>query len=807
MDTKNLSADAFDACKKSYARLVGELVNKSDELLRFREETLDMRDAAVSLFWQSAQAHWQEEVRKHPDLKLDTREHEVLGVLVARADKPMRVSVRLQEFEKELPDSRDERKDLIYCAIMFQDHSPIEGTILEQWMKNDESLPGFYKYEILKTFSCGEIGKAYDFFCDSVKRCSIKQKNKYMEELIYSVEDVFGAYLEKGNAAYYNIPEYQRGYKWTAENARVLLSDLKKFHESSVREERCGIMDSFYCLQNITLFKNDAKNCYNVVDGQQRLTTLMILLAWLDRAYLVADKLKYSVREDTHHFIQDYVLTKKIWEDPTVEVNHKDEFYIRQVAKAIAKWFDDEEKDWYEANKETFTTTILKKTRLIVNLLDGEEERIFANLNGGKVPLDGADLLRAVLITHSAKEKVEPVDFDEGSYELRENLYNEYRVRMGMELDAMNAWWSRKEVRTFYEQFIPDKVMKEAVGHFDYKKFPINLLYMLYFSKEAQEGDAFSFRFFEYGMDKNEWIGDDNWEMYVDIKRLHEEMQEWFADKTIYHYLGYLFFRYKGRKLENGELTFQLVYKQWGQSASKEEFKSWLKQQIRYLLLTPYQKEGEVYDGQKLEQAFLDDIKKIDENDWYGGDKNLISVLIFMDVCLMLQSKSMDRLPVEAFRSSGEDIEHILSQTPNEEDTIDENTYERNVAFLRKLKVAGKISDEELKDFEGEYSPEKADKMKRELNRIGLNSIGNLVLLHESINRGYGNDSYLVKREKITRHFFGDNEKKRYIRPHTLNVFVKSHEKRDHALEDWSVDDISKNANIAETIKTWMIEK
>ena len=171
MDTKSLSADIFDACKKSYAHLVEALQNKSDELVRLSEDMLDMRDAAVNLFWQSARAHWQEEVRKHTDLKLDTREHEVLGVLVARADKPMRVSVRLQRFEKELPDSRNKRKDLVYCATMFQNHSPIEGTILEQWMKHDESLPGFYKYEILKTFTCCEIGKAYDFFCDSVKRC------------------------------------------------------------------------------------------------------------------------------------------------------------------------------------------------------------------------------------------------------------------------------------------------------------------------------------------------------------------------------------------------------------------------------------------------------------------------------------------------------------------------------------------------------------------------------------------------------------------------------------------------------------
>ena len=181
MDSKNLPAGTFDACKKPYKHLVKELQNKSNELWRLREETLDMRDAVVNLFWQSARVHWQEEVRKHADLQLDTREHEVLGVLVERGRKPIRVSVRLQEFETELPSSRDKRKSLVFCALMFQDHSPIEGTILEQWV-NDRSLQlfsrCFYNYEILRTFFCDEIDKAYDFFCNMVKRCrKYKVKN------------------------------------------------------------------------------------------------------------------------------------------------------------------------------------------------------------------------------------------------------------------------------------------------------------------------------------------------------------------------------------------------------------------------------------------------------------------------------------------------------------------------------------------------------------------------------------------------------------------------------------------------------
>ncbi len=51
-----------------------------------------------------------------------------------------------------------------------------------------------------------------------------------MDKLIYSVQQVFQDYREKGS--YFNIPEYQRGYKWTGENAVQLLNDLKSFKGS-----------------------------------------------------------------------------------------------------------------------------------------------------------------------------------------------------------------------------------------------------------------------------------------------------------------------------------------------------------------------------------------------------------------------------------------------------------------------------------------------------------------------------------------------------------------------------------------------
>lgn len=100
-----------------------------------------------------------------------------------------------------------------------------------------------------------------------------------MAELIYNVRKVFCDYLKSQKCKYYNIPEYQRGFKWSGENVSQLLVDLKNF--------RKGDSDAFYCLQNITLTKVsvNGEDYLNVIDGQQRLTTLFILTAFLQSRF------------------------------------------------------------------------------------------------------------------------------------------------------------------------------------------------------------------------------------------------------------------------------------------------------------------------------------------------------------------------------------------------------------------------------------------------------------------------------------------------------------------------------------------
>jgi Protein of unknown function DUF262 len=70
----------------------------------------------------------------------------------------------------------------------------------------------------------------------------------------------------------YYIPAYQRGYRWSRTQVTQLLDDIREFtrRENPQPEE-------FYCLQPLVLRPKD-DGAYEVVDGQQRLTTLLLIL-------------------------------------------------------------------------------------------------------------------------------------------------------------------------------------------------------------------------------------------------------------------------------------------------------------------------------------------------------------------------------------------------------------------------------------------------------------------------------------------------------------------------------------------------
>ncbi|MBR5957702.1 MAG: DUF262 domain-containing protein, partial [Salinivirgaceae bacterium] len=133
------------------------------------------------------------------------------------------------------------------------------------------------------------------------------------------------------------IPSYQRGYRWTEQQVKDLLNDIDEFRP---RETSCG-KETWYCLQPLVVKKmdendkrlNDEENktyWYEVIDGQQRLTTIFIIFNVLNKQSL---SIKYQTRSNSKKYLMD--IAKK-----TDETNI-DFFFMGKAKEVVNNWRGD----------------------------------------------------------------------------------------------------------------------------------------------------------------------------------------------------------------------------------------------------------------------------------------------------------------------------------------------------------------------------------------------------------------------------------------------------------------------------------
>lgn len=566
--------------------------------------------------------------------------------------------------------------------------------------------------------------------------------------------------IDEAKPIHYNIPIYQRGYKWTKSSVRQLLVDVNNFEVEDGK---------FYCLQNITLVKNLKinGNTYNVVDGQQRLTTLAIILSFLSQtANKLADSITYSIRRETEMFLREMIYTRKLWSEEyrihtlsfqdfcsknDLEVYNKtDVFFIYNAAVEIEKWFLENEVD-----QESFLNKLLDSVKLIVNNLknDEAEETIFSNLNTGKVALDGADLIRGIFITRIPKEKYNPTNSKSLSVEQHIKI-NEYRVRLGLELDEIGRWWSNPLVQDYFGMAIGNKT--ENPQTFKKRIYPIDYLYLLFFQLNCPENEI-SIYAFETKFEKKY---DDYSKLYQEILKLHQTLKDWYSNRKEYHYVGYLL------AFMNGKDVFAQIWELRNSPRLyvKDDFISELKNIIFNHLFSDKDEDGRIINTYS---DWLNKIKTTEKDvenayNWYDDESGMLEkILILQDIIKLAGNTRSDDnsfLQPLFFRKNKEDKEHILPQT---------------------------------------ISNEKSDEKQ---SQVALNSIGNIVLLNASVNRGYKNVDYGIKRG----HILYNANNGEYIRPHTLSVFLKDIAKEKSEIQTnkeflerysrWLKEDINTNA-------------
>ena len=686
-------------------------------------------------------------------------------------------------------------------------------------------------------------------------------------EFIVSVEDIF--FTDKQSS--YHIPPSQRGYKWTYNEVKTLLNDVDKFIPAG---------NKFYCLQNITLVSTNEQDCYNVVDGQQRLTTLQILLSYFfrneqDNIKLLQDRLSYEVRKETEKFIKDAVCAEGYWEDlktkrqeksdETVEnlfreiykdtdYDHRDIYHIFAASLAIVDFFKDSKKE------NDLHEKFLKHVKLIKNVLwQADESKIFNKVNGYKVPLDAADLIRAILITRV------PIKQDKGFFSLDFLVsLNEKRTRIGLELDAINNWWQDSNRMKFFRRFIPNNFLNDnGKNLFQHEIYPLDILYILY-AIICGEKKLSSLEFFEEKT-ANESVA---FSTYQEILHTQRILQEWYDDTEIYHLIGVLWFFRNAQEQRDKILLIKELHDQWQRKdvKNRSEFIKYLKSELRKsftkTIIDSEKKQKRVPDL-KLWLDRIDNAKN-ENYDWYN-DKNgmLQKVLILTDVILHIQDgkfgyQKFEKMAVTHFYTRGqgrdlydgiqEDKEHIFPQTPVNKEFCDNFKEYWTICLPHAIEkrnanmdldeewkkyfkdVAKTLGEEKLLQLRNEWrnylqienldtdfipdlrvvasDPKNinrtliellqplVNKFVFEITGIYINSIGNIVLLSSGVNRSYGNDFFPKKRCEILKQF----NKGDFIRLHTRQVFAKEGIGYSQEYNEWGKEDVIATAQNIRTL-------
>lgn len=213
----------------------------------------------------------------------------------------------------------------------------------------------------------------------------------------------------------FRIPGYQRPYAWTTEQARELFEDLTGFMQSDG-----GPVEEMppYFLGSIVLIKSETNPTADVVDGQQRLTTLTILLAAIracvgpERAAEVTpliyekgsairgtkDRFRLTLRDRDHDFFQRYVQREDGFADL---LQLKDTLPDSQTnIRANAQLFQVRLDKLSEDDRVRLAQFIVTRCYLVVVATPDLDSayRIFSVLNSRGLDLSATDILKAQII-------------------------------------------------------------------------------------------------------------------------------------------------------------------------------------------------------------------------------------------------------------------------------------------------------------------------------------------------------------------------------------------------------------------------
>lgn len=638
---------------------------------------------------------------------------------------------------------------------------------------------------------------------------------------------------ELQNLAFY-IPDYQRGYRWTRRQVEDLLNDILEFSQKDnagiyclqplvvvKRSSNEQLLDKVHAAKDLDEVKRIVNGQWEVVDGQQRLTTIRLILEELGLPRLY--DIEYETRGNSADFL-NAVTTAEAEEKAKTNI---DFYHIYEAVRVIGEWLKKLKKE----TVEHFLNVLHKQVKFIWYETEEDPKEVFARLNIGKISLTNAELIKALLLNKS--------NFDSSD----DDKIRLWQQEIAVEWDVIEYALQSNEFWLFL-----NAPGDEHPTRIDYV-FDIICRCDLLGCKDEKEIDATDdFRTFRYfyhylAVQKQNKISLAQavrtiWE---NVREIFHTLQEWFDDMELYHYIGYLI--YMGRKVDE-------IYKQWNVSDGKFEFiEKYLKEEIKRTI--PYKDiENTVYEVESEGSAHK------------GGNKtNCRPILLLHNLQTVINQNRIlganekykngvfYKFPFHLYKLEGWDVEHIDSNTENGLNDIQsqrewllnayfglqEGTYpelQDNIEKFFKQYTGKAYEQNEDSNKQTERNGQFAE-LKKQIEDIGgskrldqneKNKIWNFTLLDSSTNRSYGNAIFPAKRRVIISKDQGkrfslptidengeivlgsaENGSSSFIPPCTRYVFLKYYNTASFDPNAWTKDDAEtyKN-NIKEVLKDFL---
>lgn len=565
------------------------------------------------------------------------------------------------------------------------------------------------------------------------------------------------------------IPSFQRGYRWERKQVTDLLDDIYSF---SVGDQKS------YFLQPLVIKASGEE--WEVLDGQQRLTTMLLIL----NKFFVEDM---TPREKA--MFQDKIYDIKYKIRPSLNFENPDPnktidgFYLAEAKATIDRWFDAKtlaQIDLSNMKKCLFYTTEgEKQVKFIWYEIDPDSTdlnsiNVFNRLNKGKISLTSSELIKALFVLDMAT---------------RNGADDTAAGQMVME-------WNEMERR-----FQDDRFWFFISNEDRSVQTRIDLLFDFMTRKTEEDDPDYSYRLFQNLFDHchsakgadtklNEfWTKcqiTDLGKAWRDIKSTFNSLIAWYEDSMFYHYIGFLIsegssplFIYNSlqkKKSESGNA------REWTRDDSERVLKELIREKF---------KEKNTY-------LTRDGISRLE----YTNSDMVRRVLLLFNIELCIRTGNQ-RFRFDAFKQEHWDIEHIDSQN----DSVLQKAEER-LQWLRGviqiLQMENKKEGEPLlKDcsailagYDGKraeeisFSTDTYNKLYRRVNmyfsfdaadgdksidtvnleKKNKHSINNLTLLNSDINRSYQDAPFPYKRYCIIEE---DKAGKHFIPIGTRNLFLK----------------------------------